>query len=259
MYQKIKYIIIATFVLLIAVVILTLDANTRYASMKQKDTPSNSRQENVNAQLRELERMQLVQTAPPNTNSKDIPDDVQNKLNEYKTQETSLQNSQEISTAQENGESTNLDGTSSQQQSTAEPTDVEILSTPAENLVCEKCPEGQTYSFEKVFKIDGEEYAIISSTNNLEENATYAIKKFAIYKKVDNEYKYSNYLFETTVDTTPNAKPNTVDINGNNGSVSVIFKGATNIKRNFDNYVIKNGYSQYSSYPTLKCQGATGK
>ncbi len=262
MYQKIKYIIIATMVLLVIVVVLTLDANTRYASMnKQKKEQTAKNISDMNRQYYEMQ--QRMNQASLN---KDVTDDVQKKLDKYKNLQNVTSEDDDEDKSQEDIQNSSLrekrkiyrreeqtayinseqDENATNTQSLKK-THIQMLPQPTGKLSCENCDPGKSYNIEKAFNIDGEEFAIISITKGLQGNNTYLNNQYTIYKKVNDEYKYSNYLFETTSNV--NSTMNAITIE--EGENSIIIKH-NNITRKLDNYVVKNGYQQYSNYPALK-------
>lgn len=258
MYQKIKYIIIATMVLLVIVVVLTLDANTRYASMnKQKKEQTAKNISDMNRQYYEMQ--QRMNQASLN---KDVTDDVnkyknlQNVTSEDDDEDESQEDIQNSSQKEKRKIYRRKEQTayinSEQDENTTttqslKKTHIQMLPQPTGKLSCENCDPGKSYNIEKAFNIDGEEFAIISITKGLQGNNTYLNNQYTIYKKVNDEYKYSNYLFETTSNV--NSTMNAITIE--EGENSIIIKH-NNITRKLDNYVVKNGYQQYSNYPALK-------
>lgn len=259
MYQKIKYIIIATMVLLVIVVVLTLDANTRYASMnKQKKEQTAKNISDMNRQYYEMQ--QRMNQASLN---KDVTDDVnkyknlQNVTSEDDDEDESQEDIQNSSQKEKRKIYRRKEQTayinSEQDENTTNTTQIlkkthiQMLSQPTGKLSCENCETGKSYNIEKAFNLDGEEFAIISITKGLQGNNTYLNNQYVIYKKVNDEYKYSNYLFETTSNVNSTMNAITIEENDN----SIIIKH-NNITRKLDNYVVKNGYQQYGSYPALK-------
>ncbi len=258
MYQKIKYIIIATMVLLVIVVVLTLDANTRYASMnKQKKEQTAKNISDMNRQYYEMQ--QRMNQASLN---KDVPNNLQKNLqnvaseDEDEDEDESQDNIQNSSPREQRKIYRRKEQTayinSEQDENTTttqslKKTHIQMLPQPTGKLSCENCETGKSYNIEKAFNLDGEEFAIISITNGIQGNNTYLNNQYTIYKKVNDEYKYSNYLFETTSDVNSTINAITIEENDN----SIIIKH-NNITRKLDNYVVKNGYQQYGSYPALK-------
>ena len=249
MYQKIKYIIIATIVLLIIVVTLTLDANTRYASMnKQKKEQSAKDISDINRQYYEMQ--QKMNQAAQN---KDVSDNVQKRLDEDKNlqniSDTEDEDENTVSPSKRNRQRLNnkTNNYSENIKETEESTHLKVLSLPIGDLSCESCEANETYKIEESFNLDGEEFAIISMTKEIQGSNSYLNSKYAIYKKVNDEYKYSNYLFETT--SSINSTKYSIKIEENNNSIVI---QRNNITRKLDNYVIKNGFQQYSNYPVLK-------
>lgn len=262
MYQKIKYIIIATMFLLICVVVLTLDANTRYNAIKKEQGQSTQQ---TSAQSYTQQQNQYT---PTNSSNNSYGDSMRYKNrnlnnqsattdeNEEEEEENSYNNNPYSRNASLNNQNIPQEYKfpNSFQENTTEdkPKTLEILDAPNAGYLADTTgKKSDNYKLEKVFKLNQEEYAIISDTNNTNlSSSSYCQKKFYIYKKVDNAYKMSNYLFDITEST--NAGPAQITIEDSDGTLIINYSGSTHLKRTVDNYQLKSSYRQFeSTYPAL--------
>ncbi len=239
MYQKIKYIIIATMVLLILVVVITLDANTRYAAMKKE---KNTKKQQEIAKIQQEYYKSSQNNAP-------------------QTQPSQNSNSYEQYNIQQNQNTTDTIAPNSvNQQYTTEENPVEpvqpslsILETNNGYFVDENTGERlKNYTLEKSFQLDDEIYAIISSTTEDTETPGYIKKDIIIYQIIDGSYKYAKYIFTKNIrldEPEENASAN-IEENGNNLIIQYIGKGT--ITRAINKESLKNSYKQNLSYPSLK-------
>ena len=268
MYQKIKYIIIATIVLLTVMIVLTLDANTRYNAMKKgqiADTPQNSEASAEDVQrwveMKNAERQQQIQTLKEKygvttpeaqSNDEDINEENVsiNELNHYLKQKKL--NKTQAYESPEKQEYANK--TTDFTQKTNNHNEIEIIADQQVQLTSDEIQSQYFYSAEKIFKLGNDIYAIVVSYNTTIDSE-YINKKYTIYKKVNNEYKYSNYLFETTINKNNTNNLEKIEIQQNPDSITINYKGNSTIKRNIDLSLLKNSYLQYSNYPTLKNAG----
>ena len=268
MYQKIKYIIIATIVLLTVMIVLTLDANTRYNAMKKgqiADTPQNSEASAEDVQrwveMKNAERQQQIQTLKEKygvttpeaqSNDEDINEENVsiNELNHYLKQKKL--NKTQAYESPEKQEYANK--TTDFTQKTNNHNEIEIIADQQVQLTSDEIQSQYFYSAEKIFKLGNDIYAIVVSYNTTIDSE-YMNKKYTIYKKVNNEYKYSNYLFETTINKNNTNNLEKIEIQQNPDSITINYKGNSTIKRNIDLSLLKNSYLQYSNYPTLKNAG----
>ena len=271
MYQKIKYIIIATMFLLICVVVLTLDANTRYNAAK-KDRNGIQREQAEQIKQNYYAHQQLSEQNQNTKAKQDVPDDVMKKFEELSANQNNAKNismengTEDIENEEEAYKSyrkyrNNLQQDTEQNtqntQSTQTTTEkiLTIITLPSGYIVDSAGKRLENYKIEKCFKIKNDEFAVISDSGstNLSSSA-YVQKKFYIYKKVDDTYRMSNYLFETT-ESSGQTAPAEISLSDTEGTLTVNYSGTTHIKRNVDNYQLKSSYLQYmSSYPALKYQ-----
>ena len=256
MYQKIKYIIIATMFLLICVVVLTLDANTRYNAMQKE---KNEKRQITQAAL---QNYYAQQSQSEKNNTQSVPDEVMKKFQEQNQSTVSPDSDDEDDDSDDSEfSSANMnrynnfsvqENNPQQNENTASSKTLEPLETPTGGYFTDTSEKKlDNYKFEKVFKLNQEEYAIISDTNNTNlSSSSYCQKKFYIYKKVDNAYKMSNYLFDITEST--NAGPAQITIEDRDGTLIINYSGSTHLKRTVDNYQLKSSYRQFeSTYPAL--------
>lgn len=255
--------------LLICVVVLTLDANTRYNAAK-KDRNGTQREQAEQIKQNYYAYQQLSEQNQNTKAKQDVPDDVMKKFEELSAKQKVSQNSSNVNDSanedEEYNESyrkyrNNLQQDTEQKtqntQSTQTTTEkiLAIITLPSGYIVDSAGKRLENYKIEKCFKIKNDEFAVISDSGstNLSSSA-YVQKKFYIYKKVDDAYRMSNYLFETT-ESSGQTAPAEISLSDTEGTLTVNYSGTTHIKRSVDNYQLKSSYLQYmSSYPALKYQ-----
>ena len=191
MYQKIKYIIIATMVLLILVVVITLDANTRYAAMQKEkklkqQEKARAAQEYYQKQQQEMQaRRRQNSIAAGTQNFSQYPDSQQQTSEQYQPQNRNA--------------AVNLNTYYEQlKQSQQPPEEPELAIVPFNRgyLVDEKTDERlDNYQLAKLFKLNDDTYAIITNIEQDDLNEGFAKQKIVIYKKVDESYQYAKYIF----------------------------------------------------------------
>ncbi len=264
MYQKIKYIIIATMFLLIVVVVLTLDANTRYNAMK-KDKGAKMQEQSQQIAQSYYAQQQMEQQQKAAANKQDVPDDVMQKFKKLsakqKAETAADENDSQDFESPDEGyryppkyqtNTTKNDNTPSQSSQKTTSKILTVINVSGGYITDSTGNRLDNYTIEISFKLNDETFAIISDSGNSNLNSSsYIQKKFYIYKKVDDVYQMSNYLFETTErNGQPAADITLIDTDG---TLTINYNGSTRIKRSVDNYQLKNGYLQYkSSYPALK-------
>lgn len=256
MYQKIKYITIATIILIVVIMLITLDANRRYSEINknqsQETTNNNSTIYPQNYQSNE-------------TNDSTEDPSVLAQINKNKEQSNVLlpyskpeqNNLQNTNTPIQRNETNvpqeyNFNQFNQLEQQTKNKTELEILPNELGELKSENGSSQQNYSLEKQFKINEDTYAIVSSWESTTNSNEYINKKFYIYKKINNDYIFANYLFETVVKTTDNKNTQNIDIQKNKEQLNIKYQGTPSISRNIDIRLLNNNYLQYDSYPKLK-------
>lgn len=239
MYQKIKYIIIATMVLLILVVVITLDANTRYAAMK-KEKNTKKQQEIARAQ-------QDYYKSHQNTTPQTQPSQIPNSYEQYNIQ----QNQNTTDTIAQNS----VNQQNNTEEKPVEPVQpsLSILKTNNGYFVDENTGERlKNYELKKLFQLDDEIYAIILSTIEDTDNPDFIKKDIIIYQIIDDSYKYAQYIFTRNIRLADPEENSSVNIEEKGNNLIIQYIGNGRITRAINKESLKNSYKQNLSYPSLK-------
>lgn len=247
MYQKIKYIIIATMVLLILVVVITLDANTRYAAMqkekklKQREK-ARAAQEYYQKQQQEMQaRRRQNSIAAGTQNFSQYPDSQQQNSEQYQPQNRNA--------------AVNLNTYYEQlKQSQQPPEEPELAIVPFNRgyLVDEKTDERlDNYQLAKLFKLNDDTYAIITNIEQDDLNEGFAKQKIVVYKKVDESYQYAKYIFTKSLNQAEPEENATIDVKEQGDNLMIKYSGKGSITRVITKDSLRSSRTNTSSHPAL--------
>ena len=247
MYQKIKYIIIATMVLLILVVVITLDANTRYAAMQKEkklkqQEKARAAQEYYQKQQQEMQaRRRQNSIAAGTQNFSQYPDSQQQNSEQYQPQNRNA--------------AVNLNTYYEQlKQSQQPPEEPELAIVPFNRgyLVDEKTDERlDNYQLAKLFKLNDDTYAIITNIEQDDLNEGFAKQKIVVYKKVDESYQYAKYIFTKSLNQAEPEENATIDVKEQGDNLMIKYSGKGSITRVITKDSLRSSRTNTSSHPAL--------
>ena len=245
MYQKIKYIIIATMVLLILVVVITLDANTRYAAMQKEkklkqQEKARAAQEYYQKQQQEMQARRLQNSIAAGTqNFSQYPDSQQQAADQTQEQNTTVTTPYAQLQQQ------------AQQQPQKEP-ELAIVPFNRGYLVDEKSDERlDNYQLAKLFKLNDDTYAIITNIEQDDINEGFVKQKIVIYKKVDESYQYAKYIFTKSLNQAEPEENATIDVKEQGDNLMIKYSGKGSITRVITKDSLKSSRPNTSSHPAL--------
>lgn len=266
MYQKFKYILVATIILIIVIVIITMDAGSRYNS-KNKNTSQQQSKTLTAEQIQALQQTNEAMFGTNNTSKTSPSPEEQAELDKAKSmmqpKEIRQETDEEMMRRQFDEKKALLPTrrTGVREQQAEDLPEIESLSTdtnasvtmPANGYIADttgkKLPD---YTLQTTFSAGSDQYAVVIQNSQYSTGSKYTPRKFYIYKNVDDKYYRSNYLFEHSEVLTEDGKsPNlTVKLEGNN--VVIEYSAGTKIIRKFNTTFLKNNYKQYLSTPQIK-------
>lgn len=249
MYQKFKYILIGTIIFLIAIIVITLDASSRY-SAKNKDLEKQSK-------TLSPEQIQSLQNASQtfNNNKEDKLQDEQSSLTQEEQDELLKKQFEEKkaqlpTNLQQNMPNDDEIVTDSEQKEITEVTENKVQSKG--HIEDASGNTLKNYTLQTTFKVNDDEYAIVTCNNQYESNSQYTGRKFYIYKKIDDKLFRSNYIFEHSEILTQDGKSPNLNVKTTPNDIIIEYTSNTRIVRKFDKSLLKNNYKQYLSSPQLK-------
>lgn len=256
MYQKFKYIIIGTIILIIVVTVLTMDAGSRYNSInheKEGVESQQSQEQSYNAVLQQQQNTDIVLTPEQKA-----------LLNKSNVSNLSEEEEEEISRSDFEAKKASLKRRKKPVYSET------ITEDPPEEIQEINEDENKTktidesgylsdnngirtdeYTLHKFFNAGDDVYAIVTS-DKVYNGSNYLTRKFYIYKMIDKDLYRSSYLFDYTEPITPDKKSKNITVNVTPNNIDIHYTGKTKITRSFSPLILKNNYKHYSSIPVLK-------
>lgn len=245
MYNKMKYAVYAA--LGIIVFFVVMDIGSRYSKMadKNKNESQNIPVQNVNPPQQTYSQQNNADTIN-RTNSAEISDtEVHDELSPEEMQ----------AYIKEKRKMYRLDPSQiAEEEKPAPKTEEEIynITLPDTNgvLIFEDGKKAEGYKICNSFNIEKDVYSIFSieDSQSAGEYSQVINRKYYLYKKEDDKFYRSNYLFDISA---PKDKSESADISVTKEKYQVVIKGNSNTVRRLNNYNLKTNYYQYKSLPAL--------
>lgn len=245
MYNKMKYAVYAA--LGIIVFFVVMDIGSRYSKMadKNKNESQNIPVQNVNPPQQTYSQQNNADTIN-RTNSAEISD----------TEEHDELSPEEMQAyIKEKRKMYRLDPSQiAEEEKPAPKTEEEIynITLPDTNgvLIFEDGKKAEGYKICNSFNIEKDVYSIFSieDSQSAGEYSQVINRKYYLYKKEDDKFYRSNYLFDISA---PKDKSESADISVTKEKYQVVIKGNSNTVRRLNNYNLKTNYYQYKSLPAL--------
>lgn len=248
MYNKMKYAVYAVFAIIVFFVIM--DIGTRYSKIADKNETENKNMsvQNTNPPPGSLQQSyntdkQIIGNGPENEEIAEskghdelTPEELQ-QLTEAKRKTYRLDPSQ-----------------IAEEEQPAPKTEEELYNItfpdPEGVILYEDGKVAEGYKICTSFNIEKDVYTIFSyeDLQSAGDYTQFVNRKYYIYKKVDDKFYRSNYLFDISA---PKDSKSSNEISIVKEKYQVVVKGNSNITRRINNYTLKTNYYQYKNLPVL--------
>lgn len=235
MYQKIKYLIIGTIIVIIFFAIIAMDAGTRYKQIDKQKTNTNDFYKN--AQTYNTDQNLILQQQNLNQITNNYNEEEIDRQNFEKQKEAIKQKYAKNNTY----------------------TDEIILDLNYKPTTIDVPPNGhfedlnnnplKNYTLQKTFKLGENEYAILT-LDKKDSSTDYTLRKFYIYQKSNETYRRCAYLFDHSEMIKSNDKSKNLKFEATKNNITITY--APNITRTFDEYQLKTGVKTYINQEPIK-------
>lgn len=257
MYQKFKYIIIGTIILIIVVTVLTMDAGSRYNSINHEKEGLDSQQsqeQNYNTVLQQQQNTDILLTQQQKallnkSNVSSLSEEQEEEISrsDFEAKKASLKRRKRPVYT----ESLTEDPPAEEVQETNEDKNNTTAIDSKGYLTDNNGIRTDEYTLHQFFNAGDDVYAIVTS-DKVYNGSNYLTRKFYIYKMIDKDLYRSSYLFDYTEPITADKKSKNITVNVTTNNIDIYYTGKTKITRSFSPLILKNNYKQYSSIPVLK-------